>query len=91
MAFCHTAPGSKPLQRRTPAEASLAPVPAAVALGHASLPVHTCKSREATIEALPADTGDTGPQSIQMFLSQPSHELAVTPTSAPGVSVTVGS
>ncbi len=46
MAFCHTAPGSKPLQRRTFAEASLAPLPAAVALGHASVPVHTCKSTE---------------------------------------------
>ena len=46
MAFCHTAPGSEPLQRRTLVEASLTPLLAAVALGHASFPVQTCRSPE---------------------------------------------
>ena len=46
MAFCHTAPGTEPLHRRTLAEASLRPPPAGAALGQASLPAHTCSTPE---------------------------------------------
>ena len=61
IALFHTAPCSEPRQRRILASASLVPAPAAVALGHPSVPVHTCSSPGARYNPPEPMPGSAGP------------------------------